>query len=278
MPTLYFLDPMYDPMFYIKNLLWLENNVTLTLLALGMLPFLWRQSGFAYYCTLLFSIIFLMTNTLSNAAIRYAYYLQPFLILAASNAAFGIVDHTVSMISRDLFHASRLLKGMVTVSLFVVVALSSSMFMKFYRLSGFAFPSGVHTRTGVYYIDYRSSAQYVKSHYQDGDLVIALVADALAYYTGIESQYFVQTYTMRQVFYDPSESSPRYLERIVGNPVLRDLEDLKGVLSNYRRIWLIAVPESIFTRMAGPEIRKFLQPEGKVVYEGYNARVYLLQM
>jgi hypothetical protein len=278
MPTLYFLDPMYDPMFYIKNLLWLENNVILTMLALGTLPLLWRQSGFAYYCTLLFSVIFLMTNTLSNAAIRYAYYLQPFLILSASSVAFGIVDHLVSMIPRGLFHHSRLLKHMVTVGLFVLVTVSSSMFMKFYRISGFAYPSGVHTRTDVHYIDYRGTAQYEKSHYQDGDLIIALVSDALTYYAGIESHYFVQAYTMRQVFYDPSENSPRYLERIVGNPLVRDFDELKEILSNYRRIWVIAVPESIFIRMAGPEIRKFLQPESKVVYEGYNARVYLLQM
>ena len=94
----------------------------------------------------------------------------------------------------------------------------------------------------------------------------------------LKASIFVQAYTMRQVFYDPSESSPRYLERIVGNPLVRDFDELKEILSNYRRIWVIAVPESIFIRMAGPEIRKFLQPESKVVYEGYNARVYLLQM
>ena len=128
MPTLYFLDPMYDPMFYIKNLFWLENNVILTLLALGMLPLLWRQSGFAYYCTLLFSVILLMTTTLSNAAIRYAYYLQPFLILSASSVAFGIMDYLASMTPRGLFYASRVLKYMVTASLFVVVSASSSMF------------------------------------------------------------------------------------------------------------------------------------------------------
>jgi hypothetical protein len=38
------------------------------------------------------------------------------------------------------------------------------------------------------------------------------------------------------VFYDPSEASARYLERIVGNPVIRDINDLQEVLSRYRRV------------------------------------------
>jgi hypothetical protein len=39
-----------------------------------------------------------------------------------------------------------------------------------------------------------------------------------------------------------------------------------------------AVPESIFIRMAGSEIGEYLQRNGSVVYETYNAKVYLLQM
>ena len=149
--------------------------------------------------------------------------------------------------------------------------------MKLYRLSDFSYPSGVHTRTNVYYIDYRSSAKYIKSHYQEGDLVIALVGDALTYYVDIDSSFFVQTLTMRQVFYDPSEASARYLERIVGNPVIRDFSDLIEVTSNYRNIWLISVPDSIFVRMSGPDIRKYLNSQGEVVYESYNAKVNLVK-
>jgi hypothetical protein len=81
---------------------------------------------------------------------------------------------------------------------------------------------------------------------------------------------------MRQVFYDPSEASPRYLERIVGNPVIRDFDDLKDALSRYQRAWVIATPESIFMRMAGLDIRQYFSKMGGVVYESYNSKVYLL--
>lgn len=277
LPAPYFLNPMYDPTFYLKNFLWLENNVILTLLVLGMLPFMRKQRGFAYYCTLLLSVLFMMTNTLSNAAIRYVYYLQPFLILSSAAAVFFIMNHIFEFTQSIRFRITPWLKSVLTMALFVLVVLGSSHFMKLYRLSNFAHPSGVHTRANVHYIDYRNSGKYVGSYYQDGDLVITIVANALTYYTGLGSQYFMQIYTMRQVLYDPSERSPRYLERIVGNPVIRDFYEFQEVLSSYRRIWLLAVPESIFMRLSGAEVRNYIQRIGAVAYESYNAKVYLIE-
>ena len=243
MPTLYFLDPMYHLIFYVKNFLWLENNALLVVLIIVMLPLLFKHRGSVYYCTLLFSVVFLMTNTLSNAAIRYVYYLQPFLILLSSASVIFVTDYID--ISNDLrrLYTYRFLKLTASVSLYCLLLIGTNLSMKLYRLSEFSYPSGVHTRTGVYYIDYRSSAEYVNSKYQDGDLVIALVGDALTYYSDINSYFFVQTYTMRQVFYDPSEASSRYLERIVGNPVIRDFNELVEVASNYKNIWIISIPD-----------------------------------
>ena len=83
-----------------------------------------------------------------------------------------------------------------------------------YRLTGFINPSGIHTRDDAYYIDYRTSAQYLKSHYLNGDLIISILPDAVSHYADLESHYYVQHYTFRQVFYDPSESSTLYLEKI----------------------------------------------------------------
>ncbi|HXH13114.1 MAG TPA: glycosyltransferase family 39 protein [Alphaproteobacteria bacterium] len=277
MPTLYFLDPMYDPIFYIKNFLWVENNVVLTLLVFSPLPYLLRCRGFVYYLTILLSVLFLMTNTLSNSAIRYVYYLQTFLILLSSSSVISTIDHVAGRKECIWFKTCQVLKYAMAFSLSVLIIFATSHVLKLYRVSNFSFPSGIHTRTDVYYIDYRTAAQYVKSLCRDDDLVIDIVADALKYYSGLESQYFVQSYTMRQVFYDPSDLSPRYLERIVGNPIIRDFVDLQEILNNYRRVWIIAAPESIFTRMAGPEIRGYLQRKGSVAYESYNVKVYLVQ-
>jgi hypothetical protein len=277
MPTLYFLDPMYDPFFYVKNFLWLENNVLLTLLVLGLLVLMWRQAGFAYYCMLLFSVILLMTNTLPNSAIRYVYYLQTFLILSASSSAFHLLDFILGLSRNEYFRLPKLLSRLILVVFIIQVTLMSSTFMKLFRLSNFSYPSGVHTRNGIYYIDYRTSAEYIKNFFKEGDVVFTIVADTFRYYSYLESEYYVQNYTMRQVLYDPSGLSHRYLERIVGNEVLRDINEVEEVLSKYRRVWVIAVPDSIFMRMSGPEIRKYIQSVGTISYESYNAKIYLIE-
>jgi Dolichyl-phosphate-mannose-protein mannosyltransferase len=277
LPTFYFLDPMYDPTFYLMNFLWLENNVLLTLFLLGGLPFFCKQTGFSYYCTLLFAVLFMMANTLSHAAIRYAYYLQPFLILPASAMALYTLDCCIGIVQSSRSRTISLLKGSVTVTLFAMVVLGSSFFMKLYRLTDFSNPSGVHTREDAYYIDYRTSAQYLKSRYQDGDLVIAVVPDSLTYYSNIECHYYAQDYTIRQVFYDPSEFSPMYLEKIAGKPTLTDINELREALSNHRRTWIVAAPHNIFTLLLGSEMTELINKWGKVVYESYNAKIYLLQ-
>ena len=131
MPTLYFLDPMYDPTFYLKNFLWLENNAILTLLVIVMLPLLFKHQGSTYYCSLLFSIIFLMTNTLSNSAIRYVYYLQPFLILSSSVAVLLIIDHIdVSKYLYTPYNSFDLQNHFLYLLLLFSFTIGSSLFLK----------------------------------------------------------------------------------------------------------------------------------------------------
>jgi hypothetical protein len=277
LPTLYFLDPMYDPTFYIKKFLWLENNAILTLFLLCGLPFFFKRTGFSYYCILLFSVLFMMTNTLSHAAIRYAYYLQAFLILPASAIALYMLDYSFGIVQNSPFLVTSPLKGFLTTALLIIVIMGASSYMKLHHLTDFSNPSGIHTREDAYYIDYRTSAQYLKTHYHDGDLVISIIPDTLTYYSKIESHYFVQNYTIQQVFYDPSEASPMYLEKIKGKPTLTDINKLLQALSNHRRTWIVAVPYSLFPLFMGPEMAGYVNTWGKVVYESYNARIYLLQ-
>jgi hypothetical protein len=276
LPSPYFLDPMYDPTFYLKNFLWLENNVVLTLLIVATLPLLFKHPSSAYYCTLLFTVLFLMANTLSNAAIRYVYYLQSFLILTSSAAVFFVLDYLTSHLAYRSLLSLRFLNNLITGSVIVLMTLYSSTFLSLYRLSYFSYPSGVHTRDGVYYIDYRGPSKYVRSEYQDGDLIISVVADALSYYVNLESHYFFQEYTMRQVFYDPTSRSSRYLERIVGNQVITSAREITELISDHRRVWVVSSPDSIFIRMTSPEVRTLIHQAGRIVYESYNSKVYLI--
>jgi hypothetical protein len=277
LPTFYFLDPMYDPTYYIRNFLWLDNNAILTILVLTGMPFLLKQKEFSYYFTILFSILFMMTNILSHAAIRYVYYLQPFLILLASSAFFFILDNVTNIVKNSRVLSIWLTKRMVILTSCIMVIGGTSFFMKLYRISNFSAPTGVHIRQDSYYIDYRGPSLYIKAHYQEGDLVISVVPDALRYYSNINSQYYLEHYAIRQVLFDPSGSTPRYLERIEGVPVVRNLGELNEVINHSRRTWIVAIPYSISTILVGPEIKQYINKVGRVAYESYNSRVYLLE-
>lgn len=275
-PTLFFLHPLYDPGFYVWNFLWLENNALLTALLICGLPLIRKEKGLAYVTSLLLAILFMMTNFIPHSTMRYAYYLQTFLILAASGVAVLLAERV-----RDIgrFTHVRWIDGVrvaTAVGVCILLVLGSSVFLKLHRANGFMMLSGVHSRPDTYYIDYRTPAGYLKSHYQPEDLVISVVPGALDYYADIPSQYFFESYAARQVIFDPSESSSRYLERTVGVPVLRSASELEGILAMRRRAWVVAIPSTLFSRLAGSEVASYITQRGKVVYESYNARIFLL--
>ena len=277
LPTLFFLDPMYDPWVYLRNFFWLENNAVLTVFLVCGLPFMGKQRGMAYFGALLLVILFMMTNFIPHSAVRYAYYLQTFLILTSSAAIMALLDRAVGVGRLIDIRWDRIFQATMVSATCVMVVLGSSLYLKLYRVNGFADPSGVYTRSDAYYIDYRAPARYLNNRYRQGDLVISVVPNALEYYADIPTQYFVEHYTARQVVYDPSESSPRYMERTVGVPVLRNASDLQEVLAPRHRTWVIAVPYTLFSRLSGSEVISYVEQRGKVVYESYNARVYLLE-
>jgi hypothetical protein len=276
-PMPFFLDPMYDSTFYIKNFLWLENNAVLTLLLIAGLPLLFTHRGIAYYMTLLLSVLFMMTNLLERSTIRYVYYLQPFLILSAAAVALAITDGVGNIVPSFCLWISWLSRSTGLAAAVALIVLGSSLFLKLYRLNDFAYISGIHIRPDSYYCDYRSSAQYVKTHYQEGDLVIVAMPEILQYYGNMQGDYFVQDYTKIQVLFDPVNDSPRYLERMTGIPTIRNFNELKNILNQHRRTWIVAVPHGLFSRLSGYEIMEYICEHGKVVYESYDARIYLLQ-
>jgi hypothetical protein len=64
---------------------------------------------------------------------------------------------------------------------------------------------------------------------------------------------------------------------MTGIPVIRSFDELKNILNQHRRIWIVAVPHGLFARLVGYEIIDYIYKYGKVVYESYDARIYLLQ-
>jgi len=100
--------------------------------------------------------------------------------------------------------------------------------------------------------------------------------EALRHYSHIDSQYFAEIYASRQVFYDPSEFSPRFLEKTIGLPIIRRTDEFREVLNRNRRIWIMAVPTQMFSFLGGHDIGEYVKQHGDVLYESYNAKIYLI--
>src|SRR5262249_326821 len=156
-----------------------------------------KQKGFSYYFTLLLSVPCMMTNLLNHAAIRYTYYIQPFLIISASFVSLFLLSHITSATNSISLVTGMVLNRVVVGIAFIMITLWSSTFVKLYRMNNFPYPSGFSVRAESYYSDYRLSAYYLGTYYHDSDLVVSVMPEVLNYYTNIRSHHFIEPYVMR---------------------------------------------------------------------------------
>lgn len=126
-------------------------------------------------------------------------------------------------------------------------------------------------------VDYMSSSIYIKNHLLTSDGLISLMPHVLDYYIGRKNNYYLQGYTSRQIFYDVSETSGKYLDKYVVSPVIRNIHELMDVIGNYRRVWIMAAPYQVFTASNEPDVVNYVFANSKLMYETYKAKVFLLE-
>ena len=97
-PSLFFLAPGYQPIYYVDKLLLSENHVFFTVvMILAGLPFCWKFSGFRYVVVMLGTLFILHTNFLAALSPRYCYYFQPLVIVGGVAAAVMLYDRVLSL-------------------------------------------------------------------------------------------------------------------------------------------------------------------------------------
>jgi hypothetical protein len=275
-PTLFFLDPGYDPLFYIKNFLWAENHVTLTVLFILGIFWVTRERGLAYFYTLLLSILFLMTNLLPLSAIRYIYFAQPFLIIIAAVVCIRIID-SVSSLGRGsrLSFLSITRMGFRFLFPMIVFLATNTFVLQLYRLSASPANPPPQTRLGVYPVDYRSTSLFLLPLLKEDDIIIPTMPHTFEYYTHKKSHYYVNIDFLKQVGYDIGGDFPGFLDKYVGNPVIRNIVEFKDVIEKHKRAWLILAPSSLLTENSDPQVIEYIERNMRVMYESYGARLYL---
>ncbi len=276
-PLPVFLQSIYNPLYYFRNFLWLEDNAVLTLLMVAGIPLCWRLKAYRYVVTLLLADLFLMTNLLPRPAIRYVFHLEPLLILAASAALVQGMAWLRSHLGDAMPPAVKAVLGVSWAATCFGVLAASSPLARLHSINGFSQPTGVHVRPDTYYIDYRSPGEVLRAHLRPGDVVVSLFPDATQHYAGTRGDYFIQVLPRRPVLFDAQSGSPRLIERNIGTPTLTSLADLQEVSARSGRVWIVAVPYSLLYFYGGRSMHEWIADNARVMHESYDARLYLLE-
>jgi hypothetical protein len=273
-PSLSFLNYGWQPMYYVDALLLSENHVFFTLMAGSGITFCWRQPAFRYVATVLAGLVFCHTNLIAAVSSRYCIYYEPLLILAGVAATVTLYDRLLllarrednSTVARSFAHTTGV------AMLFLLFIQSNEWLLKLYSLSSVGATPGLMTRMNTYRYDYRGAAQYVKSHFQPGDLIILTMPHIFEYYAGMSGDYCTNTILSQRITYNEKFAEPRFRDKFRGYPVIRSLKELREVTSRGRRTWLLSASD----RGYSPEVRVYLDEYAKLVFESYRAKVLLI--
>ncbi len=278
-PSLFFLTAGYTPEFYINKLWLAENHVFFTIMIFLGLPFCWSRRGFRYLLTILVTLWFLHTNFLAALSPRYCYYYHALVILTGTAAAMTLYDRVVSLahragnstVPRVAVHAT----GLAVITLLFVQ--SNESLLKEYTLSSKGDEPTLMSRMNMYKYDYRGAAEYVKNHFRPGDRIVPGIPHVFEYYAGTPGDYVLDTLFSSKAAYNQLLATPRFVDKFAGVPVVRNLTEMREVVSSAHRTWVVFAPYTDFEQLSNPNVVDYLNQNAKVEFETYRAKVMLVE-
>ncbi|GAC1357396.1 MAG: hypothetical protein NVSMB44_02970 [Ktedonobacteraceae bacterium] len=258
---------------------WITLNSVLAILG-GLLAFT-RKDRRARYCALFLlvsscTLIFVFTMQ----ADRYYYPLLPIYYLLGAYAFWHILQATWRFARPHLVFSAagkhgysqlalplRIIVGSMVALLCISVLIVPMLPISHYNL----FVSRV---TGLTYrhhfADYDAVSQYMKSHLQQGDIVITVApAVAVLYYAGHVDYYFSVD---RALFL--FERNGKLVETTSGARPMLNQSEFQNILSAHNRIWLVTDNGSYQGGVTKNSRFTFPPPDFRRVYEGYGSAVY----
>jgi Dolichyl-phosphate-mannose-protein mannosyltransferase len=278
-PSLFFLAPGYQPMFYVDKLLLSENHVFFTLMLVIGLPFCWKLPSFRYVVVLLGTLFTLHSNFLAALSPRYCYYFQPLVIIGGVAATVMLYDRILAL-ARETGDSAvgRLAAHTTGIALLVLLFFQSNeSIMKEYQLSSTGDTPEMMTRMGTYRYDYRGAAFFVKTHARPGDVILPGIPHVFNFYTGFPGDYFLDTLFASKVPYDQLMQEPGFIDKFAGLPVIRNITEFKDVIHRSRRAWIIFAPYASFEKLNSPEVVSYVHEHTKTEFESYRAKVFLFE-
>ena len=278
-PSLFFLAPGYQPMFYVDKLLLAENHVFFTLMIIVGLPFCRGNLAFRYIVVLLATLFILHSNFLAALSPRYCYYFQPLVVIGGVAAAVMVYDRVISL-AKEAGDSGFVRFAAHTTGVALLLLLfvqSNESVLKEYTLSNTGDTPQMMTRMNTYRYDYRGAAEFVKSHARPGDVILPGIPHVFNFYNGSPGDYFLDTLFSSKVPYNQLLNEPRFADKFAGLPVIRNIMELKDVVHRSGRTWVIFVPYASFEKLNNPTVVEYLHQNSKAEFESYRAKVFLIQ-
>jgi hypothetical protein len=149
--------------------------------------------------------------------------------------------------------------------------------MKEYILSSKGDEPTLMTRMNTYKYDYRGVAEYVKNHFRPGDRIVPGIAHVFEYYAGMPGDYVMDTLFASKGAYNQLLKEPRFVDKFAGVPLIRNLTEMREVVSSGQRTWVVFAPYADFEELSNPNVVDYLNQTAKVEFETYRAKVLLVE-
>ena len=278
-PTLAFLKSLtYDPMYYLKVFFFSEVNFVISLFIFGGFLFCWGDRAIRYLVVVLFALNLFYTNLLPFLAPRYCYNSEVLLILAGVGIFFRMRDR-IACLGRARIPPGWpwMLRWSGAAALTIIFLLATNEYVvKSFRLNAIPLNPPRFQRLGYYKTDHRGAALFVAKRFQPGDGIIAFMPHVFEYYSGKYSNFGISTLLDTKMTYDAGREYPQYLDKFLGRPLIRSVDEFRDVLNRFTRLWVV-LPMAAENRVLSDDMSSFLDEHGRVVFESYRQQVFLVE-
>ena len=103
------------------------------------------------------------------------------------------------------------------------------------------------------------------------------IAHDFEYYAGMPGDYVLDTLFGSKAAYNQLLEQPRFVDKFAGVPVVRNLTEMREVVSSGHRTWVVFAPYSDFVTLSNPSVIDYLNQTAKVEFETYRAKVMLVE-
>lgn len=276
-PKLTFTQPSYEPWYYINNFFFTETHIGLSLFFILGLIFMFYDRKLSFVVLFVVMAYLSLTNLLGYYNAHYFYFVLPVFLLATAAVFVKLLMLIQSRVRRGsglVFRSQGILTAVLVMVILLLPAGAGGLHL-YQLMSGNIDEMRIDYRPGLAGMDGRTVSLALSQYWRSSDVLITSIPLLTEHYVDNKGDYFVQTITDRKVVYDTVKLRPYYVDKFVGNPVLRSKKELQDVLEQHERVFFVAAPVDGLTRIIDAETLDFINQNMRVVAESYDSRLYL---